>query len=285
MASTGEPAPRWTITNAGVVSAASGNGVSLASSGIVGNTGSISGNDALVLRAGGSVTNNVGGSISGLGALGAGLGSGAGVYITGAAGTVTNNSTISGVAYGVGLGDGGLVTNTSAITGGEDGVIVQGAVGTIANSGNVTATVDDGVALFAGGSVTNASGASISGLGTLGAGVFITGGVGTVTNAGSISGPNHHGVLIAGGGSLSNAASGSISALGVGVFFEEPGRHAHERGPDYRDRDGRHRHLSGERRQRHQRLDRDHHGPQVRRLPGGRFHHACELWQHFGGDL
>ena len=94
----------WTITNAGVVSAASGNGVSLASSGIVGNTGSISGKDALVLRAGGSVTNNVGGSISGLGALGAGLGSGAGVYITGAAGTVTNQSTISGVAYGVGLG-------------------------------------------------------------------------------------------------------------------------------------------------------------------------------------
>ncbi len=94
----------WTISNAGVVSAVSGNGVSLASSGIVSNTGSISGNDALVLRAGGSVTNNVGGSISGLGALGAGLGSGAGVYITGAAGTVTNNSTISGVAYGVGLG-------------------------------------------------------------------------------------------------------------------------------------------------------------------------------------
>ena len=94
----------WTITNAGVVSAVSGNGVSLASSGIVGNTGSISGKDAVVLHAGGSVTNNVGGSISGLGALGAGLGSGAGVYITGAAGTVTNQSTISGVAYGVGLG-------------------------------------------------------------------------------------------------------------------------------------------------------------------------------------
>ena len=154
----------WTITNAGVVSAASGNGVSLASSGIVGNTGSISGKDALVLRAGGSVTNNAGGSISGLGALGAGLGSGAGVYITGAAGTVTNNSTISGVAYGVGLGHGGLVTNTSAITGGEDGAIIQGAVGTVTNSGNITGTVDDGVALFAGGSVTNNSTASISGL-------------------------------------------------------------------------------------------------------------------------
>ena len=82
----------WTIANAGVVSASTGNGVSLASSGIVSNTGSISGKDALVLHAGGSVTNDVGGSISGLGVLGAGLGSGAGVYITGAAGTVTNRS-------------------------------------------------------------------------------------------------------------------------------------------------------------------------------------------------
>src|SRR5580693_6167870 len=90
----------WTISNAGVVSASSGNGVLLAGSGIVGNTGSIAGNDAVVLQAGGSVTNNVGGSISGLGALGAGLASGAGVFITGAAGTVTNNSTISGPAYG-----------------------------------------------------------------------------------------------------------------------------------------------------------------------------------------
>ncbi|SED63446.1 protein of unknown function [Rhizobiales bacterium GAS188] len=212
----------WTISNAGVVSASAtgGNGVSLASSGIIGNTGSISGKDALALHAGGSVTNNVGGSISGLGALGVGLSSGAGVYITGAAGTVTNHSTISGVAYGVGFGAGGLVTNTSSITGGEDGVIIQGAIGTVANSGTILATVDDGVALFAGGSVTNASGASITGLGTLGAGIFITGGSGTVTNAGNIAGPNHHGVLMAGGGSLSNAATGSISALGAGVFFQ-----------------------------------------------------------------
>jgi hypothetical protein len=210
----------WTIANAGVVSAVSGNGVSLASSGIVGNTGSISGKDALVLHAGGSVTNDVGGSISGLGALGAGLGSGAGVYITGAAGTVTNHSMISGVAYGVGLGHGGLVTNTGSITGGEDGVIIQGAIGTITNSDSITATVDDGVALFAGGSVTNASGASISGLGTLGAGIYITGGGGTVTNAGSIAGPNHLGVMMAGGGSLSNAASGSISALDAGVLIK-----------------------------------------------------------------
>src|SRR6201987_4299003 len=88
----------WTISNAGVVSAVSGVGVSLAGSGIVSNTGSISGNDGLALSAGGSVTNNVGGSISGLGALGGGLASGAGVFIHGAAGTVTNHGAISGAA-------------------------------------------------------------------------------------------------------------------------------------------------------------------------------------------
>jgi Sulfotransferase family len=45
--------------------------------------------------------------------------SGTGVYITGASGTVTNNGTINGMAYGIGLGHGGSVTNTSSTLGGE----------------------------------------------------------------------------------------------------------------------------------------------------------------------
>ena len=220
----GDASTSWTISNAGVVSAAvTGNGVSLAGSGVVSNTGSIAGNDAVLLKAGGSVTNDVGGSLSGLGALGGGLGFGAGVDIAGATGTVTNRSTISGVAYGVALGAGGQVTNAAVITGGEDGVIVAGAAGTIANSGSITATVDDGIGLFAGGSVTNASGATISATGTKGAGVFVTGAAGTVANAGTIAG-SHVGVALAAGGALSNAASGSISAQTLGVYFQnQPG--------------------------------------------------------------
>src|SRR5579864_5739630 len=74
----GAAGTNWTISNAGVVSTAStGIGVSLASSSTVSNNGSISGKDGVLLGAGGSVTNNTGGSISGLGALGAGLRTGA----------------------------------------------------------------------------------------------------------------------------------------------------------------------------------------------------------------
>jgi hypothetical protein len=129
----------WTITNAGAVNASGGYGVSLAGAGVIGNTGAISGKDAIVLRAGGNVTNSAGGTISGLGALGQGLGSGAGVYIAGATGTVTNNGSISGGGYGVALAAGGMVTNTSSIVGGADGVIVRNAAGTVKNSGKIIA--------------------------------------------------------------------------------------------------------------------------------------------------
>jgi hypothetical protein len=47
----------WSITNAGKVTSSRGFGVSLAGSGIVGNSGSISGRDGIVFRGGGRVTN------------------------------------------------------------------------------------------------------------------------------------------------------------------------------------------------------------------------------------
>jgi hypothetical protein len=72
-----------------------------------------------------------------------GSGSGTGVNITGAVGTVTKHAAISGVAFGISPGKGGLVTNSSSIIGGMDSVIVQGAAGTMVNSGICNATVND----------------------------------------------------------------------------------------------------------------------------------------------
>lgn len=122
---------------------------------------------------------------------------------------------------GISLRDGGTVINNSAITGGTDGVVLQGAAGAITNRGSISSSAGDGVALFAGGRVSNAVGAMISGYGTLAAGVFVTGGAATITNSGSIAGPNHLGVLVAAGGSLSNAVGGAISGVDVAVFFEK----------------------------------------------------------------
>src|SRR5258706_484564 len=109
------------------------------------------------------------------------------------------------------------LTITMSILGGEDGVIVQRGIGTVMNAGSITATVDDGVALFAGGGVTNVAGASILALDTVGAAIFITGGTGTVANYGRIAG-GKDGVFFTSGGNVTNAASASISSQLAGVF-------------------------------------------------------------------
>ena len=210
----------WSVTNRGSINSSSGIGLSLLGSAGVGNYGSIGGKQGVSLRAGGTLTNFAGGSITASGAVGGGFSSGAGVYVTGASGTVTNNGTLTGAAYGVAMARGGTVTNTSKINGGEDGIIVQGGTGKVTNSGAILATVDDGMALDGGGTVTNQAGASISGQGGSGAGVFVTGGLATINNSGSITGANHHGVLIAAGGTLTNNGGGSISGNNTGVFSQ-----------------------------------------------------------------
>ena len=140
----GDSSTAWAISNAGMISSASGYGVFLAG-------------------AGSSVTNNPGGSISGTGPAGFNIISG--VAITGASGTVTNGGTISvsGGGYGVHLAGGGAVTNSGIVTGGEDGVLIEGAPGQINNTGAISASVDDGAALFAGGTITNGATGSIAG--------------------------------------------------------------------------------------------------------------------------
>ncbi|MBV9518315.1 MAG: hypothetical protein JO068_09355, partial [Hyphomicrobiales bacterium] len=82
----GDATTTWTISNQGLVSTTLGNGVALGGSGFIGNSGSISGTTAIQTH-GGSVTNNQGGTLTGIGSSGVG---GAGVYIIGNSGSVTN---------------------------------------------------------------------------------------------------------------------------------------------------------------------------------------------------
>jgi hypothetical protein len=197
----GDSSTAWAISNAGTVSSTSGYGVSLAGAG--------------------SVTNYSGGKISGTGPTSFNNISGVSI---GGSGTVTNGGTISvsGGGYGVHLGGGGAVTNSNSITGGEDGVLIEGAPGQINNTGAISASVDDGAALFAGGTITNSATGSIQGslVGPVAAGVFIQDGSGNLQNDGVVIG-NKYGVLLTAGGSVTNGAgnaSANISAEGVGVL-------------------------------------------------------------------
>ena len=133
----GGTAATWTITNAGVVSSSAGDGI--------------------VLEDGGSVTNNSTGTIKG---------DQYGIVFNAGPGTVTNSGSISSAlgvdSVAVDLGDGGSLTNLAGgtITGGN--VFINGAVGTVTNSGIIATDSEDGVELAAGGSVTNNAGGSIS---------------------------------------------------------------------------------------------------------------------------
>jgi hypothetical protein len=100
------------------------------------------------------------------------------------AGTITG-TTNAATDGGVSLGDGGSVTNAvgGSIGGGNDGVRIVGATGTVDNSGAITGTYNAGVYLNSG-SVTNQIGGSISGATN---GVDLTGG-GTIDNLGIIAG-------------------------------------------------------------------------------------------------
>ena len=132
------------------------------------NSGSISGAGGMFLNNGGSVTNTANGTITATGKMPSSLATISGIYVTGPSGaaiSVTNAGVITAAdGYGIGLGASGSVNNSGKVTGGEDGVLFDAGVGNLQNSGSITATLDDGVGMFQGGTVTNAVGASISGV-------------------------------------------------------------------------------------------------------------------------
>ena len=209
----GKSGTAWNVTNNGTVftSYPSGSGIVLAAGGIVTNsaTASITGNQDGVGIDGaiGTVTNL--GKIGGAHHNGVNLGAGGtvtngssssttaqidayeiAVAVHGAAGHVANFGTINAGNAGIYLFAGGTVTNgksgasTGLISGNVMGVQGNGGAVTVTNFGTIATPGAFAVALFAGGIVTNAAGARLSG--TVGA--CITGGAGTVINSGTIIG-------------------------------------------------------------------------------------------------
>src|SRR5207248_11524628 len=92
-------------------------------------------------------------------------------------------------------------------------VRITGAAGTVSNLGTVQGigTLSDGIALFAGGSVANASTGRITGNGRRG--VFVYGGLGTVDNSGTIRNLGTYvAVYLKAGGTIINRLGGTILA-------------------------------------------------------------------------
>ena len=189
----------WSITNLGRITAtgATSYGIALLQGGTIAN-GSIGGPLA-------SITSDE-----------------TGIFITGAAATVTNHGSIAGTAgRGVFLEAGGTLTNGSSgaagatISGGFEGVAVYNAGAGVTNFGTIlaTETFGLGVEIYAG-TVANMAGGQIGG--AYGVGFVARTTAGTLTNAGTITGRVRDGVEFSGGGTVTN--SGSISGALSGVL-------------------------------------------------------------------
>jgi hypothetical protein len=232
----------------------------LGSAGTVSNYGTIvstqtTGGGAILLQAGGSITNGASGSTSGLITAAA-----TGVQITGSAGTVTNFGTIASTATGtvggaVYLGAGGLIANYGLVIGarapigaghGAAVTTVQTAA-TIRNLGTIASSATNasvGINLIHGGLIVNgaasATGALIMGsvYGIYAGGHLLSGGgtysypsgaLTTVVNFGTITGGAGFGVALVAGGTITNF--GTIASTGGngiylrqgGVLTNEPG--------------------------------------------------------------
>ena len=212
-----------TVTSSGTVANSSGDAIygpgyqgwTVDNYGTIAATGTLA--DGVRLMDGGAVSNGLSGASSAYI-----YGTKSGVYITGAAGTVTNAGTIlsTGTAgYGVNLTS-GSIGNTGLIEGAGGvgiGVGIGGVAGTVTNSGTIlgTGTSGRGVALGAGGSVGNTGAGLIEGY----SGVYIRGVAGTVTNSGTIhgTGTSGIGVFLASGGTVVD--SGRISGAGTAIGF------------------------------------------------------------------
>ena len=160
---------------------------------IVINAGSIGGGTASGVRlsAGGAITNQTGGIIAATGGTAV-----TAVWISGAAGTVVNQSSITATSHGIYLSAGGSATNQS---------------GGVINAGGYGASIEGG------GSFTNQSGGTINAV----RGMFFNTGTGAAVNQGLIS-ASSTGIYLDAGGSVTNQAGGSITAV-TGILLNGNG--------------------------------------------------------------
>jgi len=220
-------AAQWTITNAGRIL---GPGVCLASAGTVTNSGSIEAQAGSApgygvnLRAGGSVTNATGGTITGYAA-------GVYVYRT-SSGTVVNYGSIAGGNLAaVNLGMGGQVTNHlgGTITGYNFGfgVGIFEQPGTVDNFGFIAGSFMSAVNVNNGGAVTNESSGTIVGYsyqGVAADGVAIYGvAAGTVTNFGGITSSLANGIYVEIEGQVTNQQGATVVGQNDGVLLGADG--------------------------------------------------------------
>ncbi len=197
----GTSAPGITIRNQGLITTASKLGA-----------GSTAGSRAILLQAGGIVTNDAGGTIA----------ADVAIEIAGQAGTITNAGMLQGAGdsgNGVRLNAGGSVTNLSGgrIVGGF-GVYGTGLV--VDNAGTIGSGATDSVGVsITGGSITNHAGGTITGGASA---MHLVGSDGQVLNQGLIQAVGtsaaSSGIVIGTNGRITNAAGGTIAGAG-GVRF------------------------------------------------------------------
>ncbi len=154
---------------------------------------------------------------------------GSGVYMLGARAVVSNTGTINGQGTsgdGIALAAGGKTTNgsstvsTSAIAGGNDGILIEANGGSIANYGTISGRAADGIKIGSGNGTIVNDGAAARVSGAL-YGVLINA-RGNVGNQGTITGQSGAGIYIAGTATVDNGDSthiaGLISGGSYGVF-------------------------------------------------------------------